>query len=78
MPHLWISSVVEQVKPWILSAIEILGTKRCMFGSHMSVAKLSRSFDALYNAYEEIVADFSDHEKEDLFHNVAAEWFKLD
>lgn len=69
---------VEQVKPWILSAIEILGTKRCMFGSHMSVAKLSRSFDELYKAYEEIVADCSDHEKEDLFHNVAAEWFRLD
>lgn len=68
---------VDQVKPWILSAIEIMGTTRCMFGSHMPIAQLSRNFDALYDAYENILAGFSDGEKEDLFHNVAAEWFKL-
>lgn len=68
---------VEQVKPWVLSAIEIMGTKRCMFGSHMPIAKLSRNFDALYDAYEKILEGFSDNEKEDLFCNVAVKWFKL-
>ncbi len=48
-----------------------------MFGSHMPIAKLSRHFDEIYNAYENIVADFSADEKEDLFSRVAADWFKI-
>lgn len=68
---------LEQVKPWILTTIEIFGSDRCMFGSHMPIAKLSRSFDELYAAYENIVADFSSNEKENLFYKVAAEWFRL-
>jgi predicted TIM-barrel fold metal-dependent hydrolase len=67
----------EQIKPWILTAIEIFGTHRCMFGSHMPIARLSRSFDQFYNAYENIVASCSSHEKVDLFYNVASKWFKL-
>lgn len=69
---------LEQVKPWILSAIEIFGTKRCMFGSHMPIAKLSRGFTELYSAYEKIVGDFSVKEKTELFRQVAAEWFSLE
>jgi predicted TIM-barrel fold metal-dependent hydrolase len=55
---------MDQITPWILSAIEIFGTERSMFGSHMPIAKLSRSFTDLYAAYEKIIADFSLAEKE--------------
>ena len=68
---------IEQVKPWVLSTIEIVGPHRCMLGSHMPIAKLSRGFTELYTAYEELVKDFSAQEKAGLFRNVAAKWFKL-
>ncbi|WP_028388676.1 amidohydrolase family protein [Legionella fairfieldensis] len=68
---------LNQVRPWILSVIEFFGTTRCMFGSHMPIAKLSRSFANLYNTYENLTANFSSTEKANLFHNVAANWFKL-
>lgn len=68
---------LDQIKPWILSAIELFGTERCMFGSHMPIAKLSRSFTELYTSYENIVCEFTQSEKENLFYNVACNWFKL-
>ncbi len=68
---------LEQVRPWILSAIDIVGTERCMFGSHMPIAKLSRGFTPLYSAYKTITADFSPAEKENLFYQVAKKWFRL-
>lgn len=68
---------LEQVRPWILNAIDIFGTERCMFGSHMPIAKLSRGFTQLYSAYENIITGFSHSEKESLFYQVAKEWFRL-
>lgn len=68
---------IDQVTPWILSSIEMFGTERCMFGSHMPIAKLSRSFDELYDAYIKIVSDFSADEKENLFYRVATNWFRI-
>jgi predicted TIM-barrel fold metal-dependent hydrolase len=66
---------VEQVRPWILEVIEVFGTNRCMFGSHMPIGKLSRGFQDIYKAYEIITASFSESEKERLFYRTAADWF---
>ncbi|MBA2656773.1 MAG: amidohydrolase family protein [Tatlockia sp.] len=68
---------LDQVKPWILSVIELFGTARCMFGSHMPIAKLSRNFANLYKTYESITTNFSPTEKANLFHDVAGNWFRL-
>jgi predicted TIM-barrel fold metal-dependent hydrolase len=68
---------VEQVRPWVLEAIETFGPQRCMFGSHMPIAKLSRGFKDVYDAYTKIAAKFSSSEKEALFYRSAAKWFSL-
>lgn len=67
----------DQIRPWLLDAIEMFGTQRCMFGSHMPIAKLSRSFTDLYDAYTSIVQAFTLSEKEDLFSKTASTWFRL-
>ena len=66
----------EDVAPWILSAIELFGPARCMFGSHMPIAGLSVGFEHLYDVYQEIVAGFSTVERDALFRGTAAAWFK--
>jgi predicted TIM-barrel fold metal-dependent hydrolase len=66
-----------QVAPWVLSVIELFGPARCMFGSHMPIAGLSGGFERLYDAYQGIVAGFSEAERDELFRGTAAEWFKL-
>src|SRR5262245_11051389 len=67
----------EQVRPWILSLVEIFGPERCMFGSHMPIDGLSRGFDRLYDAYERILAGFSDDERDRMFRRTALEWFRV-
>lgn len=66
----------EDVAPWILSVIDMFGSARCMFGSHMPIAALSVGFERLYDAYQEIVAGFSAAERDDMFRGTAASWFK--
>jgi len=67
----------EQIAPWVLSLIEMFGPARCMFGSHMPIAGLSSGFERLYDAYQEIVAGFSQAERDDMFRGTAAAWFGL-
>jgi predicted TIM-barrel fold metal-dependent hydrolase len=67
----------EKIVPWVLSVIELFGPARCMFGSHMPIAGLSRGFERLYDAYREIVAGFSEGERDDMFRGTAAAWFRL-
>jgi predicted TIM-barrel fold metal-dependent hydrolase len=32
---------VDQIRPWILDVIELFSPERCMFASHMPIAKLA-------------------------------------
>ena len=68
---------LEQVSPWIRSLIEMFGPNRCMFGSHMPIAALSVGFERTYTAYQELVADFSESERDRMFRGVAHDWFRV-
>src|SRR5262249_16281914 len=69
------SWTVETIRRWLLSAVELFGPDRCMLGSHMPIATLSRGFEPLYAAYREILADFSAGEQGKMFQGVAAQGF---
>jgi predicted TIM-barrel fold metal-dependent hydrolase len=68
---------VAQVRPWILQAIEVFGPERCMFASHMPISKLACSFEQLYRAYFEVIAEFSVSEQRRLLHDTAVRIYKL-
>lgn len=68
---------VADVTPWILAVIESFGPERSMFGSHLPICGLSHGFDHLYDAYELVVSDFSDDEKDRMFRGTAAAWFRI-
>ena len=67
----------EQVRPWLLSVVELFGPGRCMLGSHMPISGLSYGFEHLYRAYHELLAGFSPDEQDQMFRSVAAGWFRL-
>jgi predicted TIM-barrel fold metal-dependent hydrolase len=67
----------EKVAPWVLSLIDMFGPGRCMFGSHLPIARVSRGFSSLFEAYRQIVRGFSLDEQDQLFRKVAADWFRL-
>jgi predicted TIM-barrel fold metal-dependent hydrolase len=72
--HDWTTA---SIRPFFLEAIEAFSPARCMFGSNFPVDKLYGSFDRLFGAYYEIVAEFSDDEKRAMFHDTAATVYRL-
>ena len=70
--------VVELARPWIQTLIDRFGLYRCMLGGHLPIARLSRGFEPLYDAYEELLGDLSPGEQDSLFSGTATAWFGLD
>jgi predicted TIM-barrel fold metal-dependent hydrolase len=68
---------IPQVRPWILDTIEIFGPNRCMFASHMPLCTLACSIQQLYEAYFQIIADFTPSEKSQLLHDTAGKVYRI-
>jgi predicted TIM-barrel fold metal-dependent hydrolase len=71
------SWTVESIRPFVLQTIEAFGISRCMFASNFPVDKLYSDFDTLYGAFREITAHFSVTERQMLFHDNAARYYRL-
>lgn len=72
--HNW---TVESIRPIILEAVDAFGVSRCMFGSNFPVDKLHRDYAALYDAYFNVVHHFSPDEKQALFCDTAASFYRI-
>jgi predicted TIM-barrel fold metal-dependent hydrolase len=48
-----------------------------MFASHMPIARLSRSYQDVYDAYFTVVSDFSSSDKQKPFHDTASKIYGL-
>jgi predicted TIM-barrel fold metal-dependent hydrolase len=72
--HRWSEATI---RPFVLGVIDEFGVDRAMFASNFPVDKLYSSFDALYGAFESIVASFSESEKNKLFHDNALRAYRL-
>ncbi len=68
---------VQQVRPWVLETIACFGPGRCMFASHMPIALLACSFQELYRAYLDMTSGLSTSEMRQVFHDTAAQVYKL-
>ena len=58
---------VDSIRPYVLHCIETFGVERSLFATNWPVDSLWSSYDAVVDAYTEIVADFSHEEKVALF-----------
>ena len=61
------SMAAETFAPWILGAIELFGTDRCMFASNFPVDGMHGTFDDLYATYDELTADLDEATRDQLF-----------
>jgi len=62
----------------VLDTIEIFGPDRCMFASNFPVDSLVGDYRTIFSGFAEIVADFSQAERDDLFVNNAARIYRID
>ena len=69
----------ETIRPLILNAIDNFGVDRCMFGSNFPVDKFlsSSGYFDYWNAYFNIVIDFTDNEKDKMFYQNAEKFYKI-
>ncbi len=86
-PNVWIkisglpmydrSWSVDSLRPWVRECIEAFGTTRVMFGTNWPLDRLSCSYPDLIDAYDQIIADFSEHERTAMFAGNAEQLFSI-
>jgi len=67
----------ERVRRTALTAIDIFGVDRCMFGSNFPVEKLYVTYNNLYSSYLDIAAEFSESEQQDLLADTARRFYRI-
>lgn len=67
----------DSIRPWALHCIEAFGVERCVMGTNWPVDKLFSSYDAVVDAYAEILSDFSHDEQVALFSGNAERVFRI-
>jgi L-fuconolactonase len=70
-----LSEVVDAMAPHIEFALSEFGVDRCMFASNFPMDKVSTSFETLYDAYFQIVENYTDTEKQKLFSSNALAFY---
>ena len=65
----------DQIRPWLLAVVALFGPDRCMLGSDLPIERLRSGFDTLYSAYDEIFAEHTPHDRQQLLHATAERWY---
>lgn len=68
---------IENIRPFLLTAIDLFGPERCLVASDFPTDKLFDSFDAHLAAYHEILAAFSEAERRAMFGDNAVRVYRL-
>ncbi len=71
------SWTTASIRPFVREAIEAFGPDRAMFASNFPVDRLYSSFDRLYDAFREVVADLPAPERRALFSDTALRVYRL-
>ena len=68
---------VGSIRPYVLHCIETFGPARSFFATNWPVDSLWSTYDALVDAYTEIIAGFSEDEQVAMFSKSAEELYKI-
>lgn len=73
----WTSWKPDDLRPYVEHALELFGTERLMFGSDYPVCLLAASYNRVLDAFQEILEPLSDANREKIFSNNAAQFYRL-
>ena len=68
---------VDSIRPWVLACVDAFGVERSFFGTNWPIDSLYSSYGDVLDAYDEIIADFSDDDRTALFSANAERFFRL-
>jgi len=72
--HNWTNQSIKNIFEYV---IECFGIDRCLVASNFAVDKLFGSYDQIYNAYKEILQNYSEEENKKLFSQTANRIYKI-
>jgi len=73
----WNSWQPNDLRPYVDLALELFGADRMMFGSDYPVCLLAASYDRVLDAFQEILKDLSNADREKIFSTNAAKFYRL-
>ncbi|MEM7299745.1 MAG: amidohydrolase family protein [Pseudomonadota bacterium] len=65
------------IKEMVDATVDILGAKRCLFGSNFPIEKLWTSYRALFDAFQQATADLPKAQQKAIFHGTAARVYRI-
>ncbi len=71
------AQLAEVWRPWMLTALELFGAARCMWGSNFPVDKGSYAMGIGLNATKRILAEVTTEERDDIFWRSALRQYRL-
>jgi L-fuconolactonase len=64
--------------PYFETCVELFGPEKCMFESNFPVDKAGCSYTVLWNAYKRVASVYTQAERQLLFHDTGARFYRLD
>ncbi len=73
----WADWSADDLKPFTDTALEYYGPRRMMFGSDWPVCLLAASYDRVLEAFQLLLAELSDKDRERIFSKNATEFYRI-
>ena len=73
----WTNWSVEDLRPYVETALEHFGPNRMMFGSDWPVCLLAASYDRVLKSFRTLLVDLSEEERDLIFSKNAAGFYRL-
>lgn len=73
----WNSWTTEDLRPYVDCALDSFGPDRLMFGSDHPVCLLAGSYERVLDSFQEALKDLNDSEQIKVFHDNAAQFYRL-
>jgi len=67
----------NELRPFVECALELFGTERLMFGSDYPVCLLAASYDRVLDAFQEILKQLDEQERQQIFADNARRFYRL-
>lgn len=73
----WNGWTIEDLRPYLETAIELFGPKRCMFGSDWPVCRLAGEYREVFQVLQKVVSELSTDEQNQIMGMTAAQFYQL-
>ena len=74
----WSNWRVEDLKPYVETALEYFGPRRMMFGSDWPVCLLAATYEKVQDAFQILLAHLTENERRRIFSDNAVEFYRLE